>query len=65
MDDDDDERFSAWVDTLDVEVIQNEYGYERGEFNVTPALWYPLYAEGLTPMEAFKRALNSHNTDRG
>jgi hypothetical protein len=57
---DEDEKFQEWVRQLDEDVIQAEYGYERGEFTVTPTLWHPLYAEGLTPAEAFKRALAAH-----
>ena len=56
---DEDEKFQEWIRSLDEDVIQAEYGYERGEFNVTPALWHPLYVEGLTPADAFKRALDA------
>ena len=62
---DEDEKFREWIRALDEDVIQAEYGYERGEFNVTPALWHPLYAEGLTPASAFKRALDAHASERG
>lgn len=50
--------FDDWIDVLTEDVIQNEYGYERGEFAVYPEHWRPLYTEGLTPSQAFKRALD-------
>lgn len=53
-----DEKFRKWLDVLDEDVIQDEFGYERGEFDVFPALWHPLYAEGLTPRQAWQRALD-------
>lgn len=53
-------QFEDWIETLEIEVIQGEYGYEVGEFNVTPANWRPLFEEGLSPLDAFKRALNAH-----
>lgn len=59
-----DEKFQGWIRALDEDVIQAEYGYERGEFTITPALWHPLYAEGLTPAEAFKRALDAYASAR-
>jgi len=51
-------KFDAWVRELDEDVIQGEYGYEDGEFTVYPDHWRPMYAEGLTPQQAFKRALD-------
>jgi hypothetical protein len=57
-----DPKFDAWMDTLNEDVIQGEFGYEPGEFNATPALWHPLYAEGLTPLAAFNRALAAHRS---
>lgn len=51
-------RFECWIATLERDVIQGEYGYEEGEFTVYPSLWRPLFKEGLTPAEAFKRALS-------
>lgn len=56
---DEDEKFRDWIHQLDKDVIQAKYGYERGEFTVTPTLWHPLYAEGLSPSDAFKRALHA------
>lgn len=53
-------EFSSWIAALDEDVIQEEYGYEPGEFNVIPELWRPLFDDGLTPSQAFKRALNAH-----
>jgi hypothetical protein len=51
--------FEAWIRTLDEDVIQGEFGYERGEYDVFPELWRPLYDEGLTPMQAWQRALDA------
>jgi hypothetical protein len=59
-------EFEAWIDTLREDVIQEEYGYEPGEFDVFPGMWKPLFLEGLEPSEAFKRALDDfvkHRTD--
>jgi hypothetical protein len=52
--------FDTWIERLDVEVIQGEYGYEDGEFDVFPERWRPHFDEGLTPEQAFKRALDAH-----
>ena len=52
--------FEAWLQVLEADVIQGEYGYEDGEFSVFPDHWLPLFLEGLTPLEAFKRALAAH-----
>jgi hypothetical protein len=56
----DDPAFDAWIDTLNVDVVQEEYGYEPGEFTVFRELWRDLYDQGLTPSQAFRRALNAH-----
>lgn len=52
--------FDDWIEELDVGVIQDEYGYERGEFAVYPEHWRPMWREGLSPSAAFKRALDAH-----
>ena len=54
------QKFDNWIDTLRVDVVQDEYGFEEGEFEVTPELWWPMYKEGLTPSQAFRRALDAH-----
>lgn len=54
-----DEKFDAWLRDLEEDVIQIGHGYEPGEFIVYPDQWKPLYLEGLTPNEAFERALNA------
>jgi hypothetical protein len=54
-----DEKFRAWIRELDEDVIQGEYGYERGEFTVYAEHWHPHYLEGLTPAQSFKRALDA------
>ena len=52
--------FDAWIAELNEDVIQGEYGYEAGEFSVFPEHWRPLFDEGLSPGDAFKRALKAH-----
>lgn len=54
-----DPKFREWIRVLDEDVIQEEYGYERGEFTVYAEAWHPMYLEGLTPAAAFKRALDA------
>ena len=61
---DDECRYEAWLTELEEGVIQQEYGYEPGEFEVFPSLWLPLYVEGLSPQAAFKRALKAHGEGR-
>jgi hypothetical protein len=51
--------FDEWIDDLEENVVQGEYGYEPGEFTVFPALWRASYDAGLTPAQAFKRALDA------
>jgi hypothetical protein len=55
-----DAEFDQWISALEVDVIQGEYGYEPGEFNVTPALWRASFDARLSPLDAFKRALDAH-----
>lgn len=52
-------KFDAWIDELREQVIEGDYGYEPGEFTVYPSEWSPLYEEGLTPAQAFRRALDA------
>jgi hypothetical protein len=52
-------KFDLWIDELREDVVQDEYGYEPGEFTVFPDEWRPLYKEGLTPSQAFKRAFDA------
>lgn len=59
-----DNRFRNWIEALDVDVIQGEFGYEDGEFDVFPDLWRPLFDEGLTPREAWQRALDGFKQQR-
>ena len=51
--------FDEWIDELREDVVQDEYGYERGEFTVYPDEWRPAFEEGLTPSQAFRRALDA------
>lgn len=60
----DEERFDEWIRVLDEDVIQGEFGYERGEFTVYPVLWRPLYERELTPAQAWRRALDAHANGR-
>lgn len=53
------QKFDDWIDTLRTEVIQEEYGFEEGEFEVAPELWYYMYKKGLTPAQAFRLALDA------
>lgn len=57
-------RFDAWIRELQVNVIEGDYGYEPGEFNVFPEDWRPLFDRGLTPQEAFRHALDTHGCAR-
>ena len=52
--------FDKWIEQLDEDVIQGDYGYERGEFAVYPTHWRHMFDEGLTPDQAFRRALDAH-----
>lgn len=56
--------FYAWLQELDGKVIQIEFGYEPGEFAVYADHWRPLFDEGLTPRQAFQRALDAHREAR-
>ena len=57
-------NFDAWITELDEDVIQRDYGYERGEFSIYPALWRPMFRKGLTPQQAFKRTLDAFSEAR-
>jgi hypothetical protein len=52
--------FDAWLHELEFDVIIGEYGYEEGEFSVFPSGWKHMWEEGLTPLQAWKRALEAH-----
>src|SRR4051812_26396353 len=56
-------KFDRWIDDLRA-VIQDDYGYEEGEFTVYPSEWHPLFKEGLTPPAAFRRALDAFAEER-
>lgn len=60
----DNPAFEAWLQILEADVIQGEYGYEEGEFAVFPDHWLPDFLAGRTPAEAFKRALEQHRSNR-
>jgi hypothetical protein len=57
-------NFREWIRRLDEDVIQGEFGYEDGEFTVYPSLWRSLFNEGLTPREAWQRALDAFAEQR-
>lgn len=59
-----DPKFREWINTLDEDVIQGEYGYEPGEFTVYAEHWHEHYRQGLTPAQSFKRALDAFAEDR-
>lgn len=52
-------QFDEWIRALDEDVIQGKFGYEEGEFTVYPELWRPMFKEGLTPDQAWQRALDA------
>jgi hypothetical protein len=52
-------KFDRWIEELRKNVVEGEYGYEPGEFEVYPSEWRALYKEGLSPSQAFRRVLNS------
>lgn len=54
-----DERYGEWIAALEEDVIQGEFGYEPGEFTVYPELWQSLFDEGMTPRQAWQRALDA------
>ena len=59
-----DEAFRDWCNELDEGVIQDEFGYEPGEFTIFPEHWRALFDEGLTPRQAWQRALDVPNHPR-
>jgi hypothetical protein len=54
----DDQDFDRWIDELNKE-IQSEY--ESKDMN--PADWFDLYQQGLTPSQAWRRALKEYSED--
>jgi hypothetical protein len=54
------DAFDGWLRDLEEDVIQGEFGYEPGEFTVYSTHWSPLYEEGLTPRQAWQRALDGY-----
>ena len=57
-------QFQHWLRELEESVIQQDYGYEPGEFDVWAEDWRPMFDRGLTPQQAFRRALNMHACGR-
>ncbi|WP_422366384.1 hypothetical protein [Pelagibius sp.] len=55
--------FEDWIAELNLDVIQDGYGYGPGEFTVFPEQWFPLFEEGLSPLQAFQRALRAHRDE--
>ncbi|MGJ0505642.1 MAG: hypothetical protein ACR652_00620 [Methylocystis sp.] len=58
------DKFEEWLRELDEDVIQGQYGYEPGELTVYSSHWRPLFEEGISPLEAWKRALDGHANAR-
>ena len=56
--------YRLWLDELEQDVIQGEFGYEPGEFTVYTTHWADLYEEGLTPRMAWQRALDGYANKR-
>lgn len=56
--------YREWLIELETSVIQEEFGYEPGEFTVYTTHWAPLYEEGLTPRQAWQRALDGFAAQR-
>mgnify|MGYP001055811436 CR=1 FL=1 len=52
-------NFDDWISELEEDVVQGEYGYERGEFTVYPEDWRPSWRRGLTPSQAFQSACDA------
>lgn len=52
-------NFEEWIRQLTEDVIEGEFGYEPGEFSVFPEHWRPLFRKGLTPRQAWQRALDA------
>ena len=50
--------YQAWLETLEHDVIEGEFGYERGEFTVYTTHWAALYEKGITPRRAWQHALD-------
>lgn len=57
-------KFDEWIRALDEDVIQGEFGYEEGEFTVYTSHWRPLFDQGLTPRQAWQRALDGYANAR-
>ncbi|WP_431861483.1 hypothetical protein [Azospirillum sp.] len=57
-------EFRTWLRALEEDVIQGEYGFEPGEFTVYADHWRPLFDEGLTAKQAWRRALDAHAAAR-
>lgn len=57
-------KFREWLRQLEEDVIQGEFGYEPGEFTVYSSHWEPLFKEGLTPRQAWQRALDGYAQKR-
>jgi hypothetical protein len=52
--------YHNWLTELAEDVIEDEFGYDPGEFAVYSGHWWELYNAGLTPREAWLRALDGH-----
>jgi hypothetical protein len=57
-------KFDRWIQVLREDVIEGEFGYEPGEFTVFREHWRPLFKEGLSPRQAWQRALDAFTEGR-
>lgn len=57
-------KFDRWIQVLREDVIEREFGYEPGEFTVYREEWRSLFKEGLTPRQAWQRALDAFTEAR-
>ena len=58
------DAYRAWLDTLEHDVIEDEFGYEPGEFTIYTTHWATFYEEGITPRQAWQRALDGFANKR-
>jgi hypothetical protein len=49
--------YERWIEELERDVVQGEFGYEPGEFTVYADHWVEMYERDLTPLAAFAEVL--------
>lgn len=55
-----DDSYNNWLTELAEDVIEDEFDYKPGEFAIYLSHWRELYDAGLTPRDAWLRALDGH-----